>query len=440
MHFPFSLTGAACWWIKKEPSCSILTSEDLVSKFINEFFPPSRTTNLRNEIANFHKRFDESFHEAWDRYKDLLRTCPRHGFTELYQLDTLYNALNPNDQESLNSTAGGNQLERYTQDVLTIIKNKSKCLAADGNTFPKLRDNIQGYVTAAAVKYNQGNSGYRPLTSTLGLGNIPSNTIAHPKGDLKAITTRSGIVLDGAFIPIPPLFINLEEDECVEETLTNQDLAEYTINVYPSLFHPNEPCALIDVHGKEMILCDDDERLTLNMRHDTSSYSNKPKKESINMINIYNDSSEDFLEDLFEINHQSGNTTFSSHPNLTLPKVKDDVFDLVGGNVRIEKFLDLESTKDMHPPHTVNPLSGSTTSFSPNHFLEEFADEFALIPFSLGNNDLPFDIESDLKEIEYLLHHDPIKDMDSILKDLIDQRNLADLNDDLADTMPEMFT
>nr|GFA40381.1 hypothetical protein [Tanacetum cinerariifolium] len=37
-----------------------------------------------------------------------------------------------------------------------------QCLAADGNTFLELRDNIQGYVSAAAVKYNQGNSGYHP--------------------------------------------------------------------------------------------------------------------------------------------------------------------------------------------------------------------------------------------------------------------------------------
>nr|GFD53687.1 hypothetical protein [Tanacetum cinerariifolium] len=29
-----------------------------------------------------------------------------------------------------------------------------QCLAAGGNTFPELRDNIQGYVSAAAVNYN----------------------------------------------------------------------------------------------------------------------------------------------------------------------------------------------------------------------------------------------------------------------------------------------
>ncbi|GJY48932.1 reverse transcriptase domain-containing protein [Tanacetum coccineum] len=205
MLFPFSLAGAARRWLEKEPPRSILTWEDLVSKFINEFFPPSRTTNLRNEISNFEQRFGESFHEAWDRYKDLLRACPHHGFTELHQLDTFYNALNPTDQDSLNSAAGGNLLERSTRDVLTIIKNKSKqtsvvttavtailkqfqatpppasvksveeicitcggahpyyqCLATDGNTFPEYRDNIQGYVAAAAGNYNQGNSSYRP--------------------------------------------------------------------------------------------------------------------------------------------------------------------------------------------------------------------------------------------------------------------------------------
>nr|GFB33175.1 hypothetical protein [Tanacetum cinerariifolium] len=98
----------------------------LVSKFINEFFPPSRTTSLRNEISNFEQKFGESFHKTWDRYKDLLRVCLHHGFTELHQLNTFYNALNPTDQDSLNAATGGNLLERSTQDVLTIIENKSK--------------------------------------------------------------------------------------------------------------------------------------------------------------------------------------------------------------------------------------------------------------------------------------------------------------------------
>nr|GEW17770.1 reverse transcriptase domain-containing protein [Tanacetum cinerariifolium] len=95
-----------------------------------------------------------------------------------------------------------------------------------------------------------------------------------------------------------------------------------------------------------------------------------------------------------------------------------------GGNVLSEKLLDLDSAKDLHPPHHINPLSGSTTySSSPNQLREEFADELALITFLKRNDDLQFDIESDLKEIEYLLHHDPIKDINSILKDSIYQKS-----------------
>nr|GFB38327.1 hypothetical protein [Tanacetum cinerariifolium] len=80
------------------------------------------------------------------------------------------------------------------------------------------------------------------------------------------------------------------------------------------------------------------------------------------------------------------------------------------------------------------------TTSSPDHLLEEFADELALITFPLGNDDLPFDIESNLIEIEYLLNHDPTKEIDFIFKDSVDEDNLADPNNNLVDTIPDMFT
>ncbi|GJZ61074.1 reverse transcriptase domain-containing protein, partial [Tanacetum coccineum] len=331
MLFPFSLEGAARIWLEKEPPRSILTWDDLVSKFINQFFPPSKTTNLRNEITRFQQRFDESFYEAWDRFNDLLRACPHHGFSELHQLDTFYNALNSNDQDSLNSAAGGNFLDKMPRECLKIIESKSKvrqsrskaivakvstssstpgispdvaelkdmvkallldkknqsqapaavkaveesCVtcrgahshrnypATDGNVY---RDNIQDF---PPVQQNQGNNQNRynqnrgnnynqgPIfqppvnqppapapqahgvsnadfeiyvkandavmqnmqsqmtnitdlltkfinsntASTSGSGSLPSNTIANPKGDVKAITTRSGVSYNAPLIP-----------------------------------------------------------------------------------------------------------------------------------------------------------------------------------------------------------------------------------------------
>ncbi|GJZ17006.1 reverse transcriptase domain-containing protein [Tanacetum coccineum] len=136
MLFPFSLEGSTRIWLEKEPPRSILTWDNLVSKFINQIFPPSKTTNLRNEITRFQQRFDESFYEAWDRFNDLLRACPHHGFSELHQLDTFYNALNANDQDSLNSAAGGNFLDKIphvaalTTEV-SELKNMMKTMLID---------------------------------------------------------------------------------------------------------------------------------------------------------------------------------------------------------------------------------------------------------------------------------------------------------------------
>ncbi|GKG40115.1 hypothetical protein Tco_0466892, partial [Tanacetum coccineum] len=37
-----------------------------------------------------------------------------------------------------------------------------QCLAIDGNAFLRYQDNIQTYVSASALNYNQGNAGHRP--------------------------------------------------------------------------------------------------------------------------------------------------------------------------------------------------------------------------------------------------------------------------------------
>ncbi|GJZ41878.1 reverse transcriptase domain-containing protein [Tanacetum coccineum] len=121
--------------------------------------------------------------------------------------------------------------------------------------------------------------------------------------------------------------------------------------------------ALIDVHGEEMILRDGNERLILNIRNDTSSYSNEPHQESINLIDAYNVSHEEIREDLFATNHPSGNPTSSltSHTNLTSPEVNDDIFD--SEEDIIENLLNLDKTKNL-PPYHDNQSSGNPTPIS----------------------------------------------------------------------------
>nr|GEV86496.1 reverse transcriptase domain-containing protein [Tanacetum cinerariifolium] len=524
-------------------------------------------------------------------YKDLLHACPHHGFTELHQLDTFYNALNPADKDSLNVAAGGNLLEKSPQDALTIIKNKSKVRNSQSKPIAsqvKARDVNSNYeiaklthavnqqtsaVTTAMtvmLKQLQANPPPAPVKAVEetcftcgGSGSLLSNTVSNPKGELKAITTCSGLVIDGPTVLTPPKFVTPEVDERVEETYTNPDLAEdspYPTIPYPSRMlkqkqqekdevqiqkfwqmfkqlhlnitlaealvlmtkyqkmlkallsnkeklqelentHLNENCSavilkklpeklgdpgkflipcgfselkckaladlgasinlmplsvwkelglpehipthmtlklanraictpdgiardffsppylgktflkdcscLIDVHGEEMILPDGDERLTLNMKHDMASYSNHPQRELVNLINIFNVPIEDFLE-VSVSNQQSGNPTFSLHQELTSPKVTHDIHDSEGCNVLSEKLPDIDSINDIHPHFDDNPLSGSTT-YSSNSLLEEFTDELALITYPP-------------------------------LKDLIDQTDLANLDNYFVDPIPKMFT
>nr|GEV08788.1 reverse transcriptase domain-containing protein [Tanacetum cinerariifolium] len=305
-----------------------------------------------------------------------------------------------------------------------------ECLAAGGNTFPELRDNIQGYVAAAAINYNKGNSVYRhpALLSNKEklqeLENTPLNKncsavilkkLREKLGEPMKFLIPCGFnelkckALDdlGASINLIPLSIwkMLGLPELISTRMTLEPAnraictpARIARDVFVLVGKFTFPAEFAIVDYDKMILRDSDERLTLNMRHDTSSYSNQPQKESINLINFFNDSSGDFLEDLFSTNQTSGNPTFSSHPELTSSEVKNDIFDPEGGNILPEKLLDLDSTIDLHLPHHVNPLSGSTTySSSLNHLREEFADELALITFPLEyDDDLQFDIDDNL--------------------------------------------
>nr|GEZ49485.1 hypothetical protein [Tanacetum cinerariifolium] len=333
MMFPYSLKGNARVWYNKEPPNSILTWEDL------------------------------TFGEAWERFKEMLRACPHHGFMELAQIDTFYNCLNDNDQESLNVAAGGNLLSKTTREALQIIENKSKVrysrnkpnvsrmnttsrenASKMNDRFDKLADQVstlidifaKKVVTPAPVKaveescvtcgsnhdyyncpntdsnqpsvcvatgtynqvapqnrannymaqpgfasvqngqntfnqnqgqgnnFNRGNnfqpfqvpnqgfqnqpfqvpnnpvqqgfsnefSSYKKNQSST-LGTLPSNTIPNPKGEMTAITTRSGVAYKGPSIPTPKKAVEQETEETTDKEQIN--FQRSTAHIQPSV-------------------------------------------------------------------------------------------------------------------------------------------------------------------------------------------------------------
>ncbi|GKG27187.1 hypothetical protein Tco_0402890, partial [Tanacetum coccineum] len=67
--------------------------------------------------------------------------------------------------------------------------------------------------------------------SSSGLGSLPSNTVANPRGNLKAITTRSDISYDGP--PIPPPFSPLPKAVKREPEVTKDTVQLSTENIQP---------------------------------------------------------------------------------------------------------------------------------------------------------------------------------------------------------------
>nr|GEY24256.1 reverse transcriptase domain-containing protein [Tanacetum cinerariifolium] len=65
--------------------------------------------------------------EAWDRFKELLMACLHHEFLELTQIDTFYNGLTEQDQDSLNAASGG--AHAYYECIATDSNPSSVCAA-----------------------------------------------------------------------------------------------------------------------------------------------------------------------------------------------------------------------------------------------------------------------------------------------------------------------
>nr|GFB53809.1 reverse transcriptase domain-containing protein [Tanacetum cinerariifolium] len=196
--------------------------------------------------------------------------------------------------------------------------------------------------------------------------------------------------------------------------------------------------ALIDVHGEEMIVCNGDEKLTLNMICDTSSYSNQPQKESINLINVFNNSNlrirlikknlanladifVDSIPEIFTDEHAldySSPSIFDEYDDGFLEvksdaeNVYDDPFDSKGEKIQESKLLidELDLPCDFLPPSEYDSFIS-----------QDFSRDDALP--STNNEDKIFN-----------------QDKDFSLNDSIDQKGLANLDAIFVAPIPEMFT
>ncbi|GJU70772.1 MAK10-like protein [Tanacetum coccineum] len=121
--FQFSLRDQASNWLERLPGRSITIWEDLITRFLAQFFPPGRTAKLRNDILMFQQHHGESLFEAWTRFKYLLQKVPHHGIDLWIQVQIFYDHVNPVTRRTIDQAAGGKLRDHNTEESWAFLED-----------------------------------------------------------------------------------------------------------------------------------------------------------------------------------------------------------------------------------------------------------------------------------------------------------------------------
>nr|GEX81356.1 reverse transcriptase domain-containing protein [Tanacetum cinerariifolium] len=464
--FPYSLMYHAIACYDRLPRNSIHSSDYMMRKFLSKYFPPSMVTKLRNKITKFEQKLHKSLFEAWEHYKFSIDRCPNHNMLLVTQIDMFYNGLTLSHRDTINYEAVGTFMQKTPEECYELIENMTahhnhwdtsairdetsrnisststteslkvvqqlemmnknflemmrqfqtvktvdtKCETCGGPIIlPSAQPSMATLKTPPMLLSTQNNQIMNILTNmkmqnTLGSGSLPSNTVANLRGDLKAITTRSGVSYDET--PVPPLFSSLPTAvERVPEVTkdTVQLIVDYVVDPRVPLilgrpfFRTRR--ALIDVYYEELTLRVDDEAITFKFGQ-TSKYSYKDA-ELINQINVIDVACEEYIQEGGDFVLEEIEACLTSK-SISLT-IDDTDFGLVGDIYLLEELLNNDPSSSPLPPKELNVEEIKTVKSSidepPKLELKELPSHFEYV-FLEGTDKLPVIISKELKDEE----------------------------------------
>ncbi|GJX25140.1 reverse transcriptase domain-containing protein [Tanacetum coccineum] len=296
------------------------------------------------------------------RHRNYLRKClelDHHHGLRINSVNTFYNGLNENDQDSLNAAAGGNLLSKTTREALNIIENKSKV------RYSRNKSNVSRMNTTSRESVSKTDERIDKLADQLStLVEIVSKKVVTP-APVKAVEEicvtcsgphafRDALLLMPRFAPtINSLLMNKEKLLELAKIPLNENCSAMLLKKLPEkLGDPGKfliPCelttnsddlelwdkylllilkglaevgfikgALIDVYEEEITLRVDNEAVTFNLNQ-TTRYSSTYDDSSINRIDVIDVACEEFSQEVlgFSNNSSGGNPTSSSDPILS---------------------------------------------------------------------------------------------------------------------------
>ncbi|XP_073057366.1 uncharacterized protein [Primulina eburnea] len=116
-----------------------ITDTELATKFLSKYFPPAKSAQLKIDISTFRQTDFEQLYEAWERYKDLLRKCPNHGFEYWVQIELFYNGLNGQTRTTVDAAAGGTIFAKSPAQAYDLLEQ----MTINSYQWPSERSGVQ---------------------------------------------------------------------------------------------------------------------------------------------------------------------------------------------------------------------------------------------------------------------------------------------------------
>ncbi|XP_014503335.1 uncharacterized protein LOC106763683 [Vigna radiata var. radiata] len=123
--FPFSLQDAAKEWLFSQ-HIPITSWGDMKRKFLERFFPASRTATVRKEISGIRQLPGENLFEYWERFNRLCSTCPNHQINEQLLLQYFYEGLLPQERNMIDAASGGTLMDKTPSTARSLIANMAE--------------------------------------------------------------------------------------------------------------------------------------------------------------------------------------------------------------------------------------------------------------------------------------------------------------------------
>ncbi|KAI5654389.1 hypothetical protein M9H77_31576 [Catharanthus roseus] len=130
------------------------------------------------QITTFSQQNNEQFHESWERFKELLRSCPHHEVPKRQQIQSFYSGLDERNRQMVDSSCGGTFLHKTADEAWDLFEN--------------LSDNSQQHATSSRIGTSRqiGNRGMYEVSQNVDLS-VKVDALSKKFDQLLALNTLS---------------------------------------------------------------------------------------------------------------------------------------------------------------------------------------------------------------------------------------------------------